>query len=438
MKRLNFLLLFLVLSLLLSACYSEVGQPDTTASPSTSASGEESSGESTAPSSEEPQEERPEIPVAHSYSPDNQKAVSSMGGSAFPVAGGFYKGSSPITYFDIEHEAKVVMCNLAGCSHNTDACPAYIRNLKQLLATEEAIYAFCQDYTSVWLVKLNLQTYEKTTEFSVEGKDDVYYYINTAFYSTGHIFVRLNRTDENSSGYCTYLYDTESGETELFFQDTKLQYLHMIGSYGNTVLLYYGEYDEAPMTLDEYVELHPEQSIEECMDEYVNVYTINFSKEHHTGGRYFYDLEAKTYTEAYPALQGDSQEIPYTNYSSDGEMFGEYVLYKLGNAVMRYSLKTGERELLVDAPNIINGNLNDDKLEYLKVIDGTISDGTIEVHIYDIASGEDYVIETHRSQEPYFSLYTETADAFIGYRDGQAWILKEDYYNGRFENAHKY
>lgn len=437
MKRMNLLLLFLVLSLLLSACYSEVAQPTATVSTSTSAPNEESTGESTAPSSEEPQVERLQIPVAHSYSPDNQKAVGSTG-SAFPVSGGFYKGSSPITYFDIEHEAKIVMCNLAGCSHNTDDCPAYIRNLQGLLATDDAIFAICDNHDSAWLVKLDLKTYEKTTEFSVEAKDDFYYYFSEAFYSTGHIFFRLCRNGEDSYEYSTYLYDTESGETELFFQDTDLQYLQVIGSYGNTVLLYYGEYDEAPITLDEYVELHPEQSIEECMDEYGDVYLMDFYDEHHTGGTYFYDLETKAYTEAYPLLCGDSEELPRLYFSSNGTFFGEYILYQLGDAVMRYSLATGERELLVDAPNIINGNLNDDKLEYLKVIDGTISDGTIEVHVYDIASGEDYVINTHTSQETYFSLYKETADAFIWYRDGEAWILKEDYYNGLFENAHKY
>lgn len=426
MKRMNLLLLFLVLSLLLSACYSEVGQPGATAS----------ADESTAPSSDDSQGERPVIPVAHSYSPDNQKAVSSTG-SAFPVAGGFYKGSSPITYFDIEHEAKIVMCNLAGCSHNTDDCPAYIRNLKGLLATDDAIYGICDNTYDVWLVKLDLRTYEKTTEFSVEGKDDVYYFLNTAFYSTGHIFVRLNRTDGNSSGYCTYLYDTESGKTELFFQDNELQSLSVNGSYGNTVLLYYSEYDEAPMKYDEYRAQHPDMEEMESYDEY-EAYLSDFDEEHRTGGRYFYDLETKTYTDAYPLLCGDSEELPRLYFSTNSIFFGEYILYQLGDAVMRYSMVTGERELLVDAPNIFTGNLNDDKLEYLKVIDGTISDGTIEVHIYDIASGEDYVIETHRSQEPYFSLYTETADAFIGYRDGEAWILKEDYYNGRFENAHKY
>lgn len=426
--------LFCVLSLLLSACYSEVGQLTTTDAPSSSDSEEIGSEDSTEPPPDEPQNETPQITVSHSYSPDNQDAVSSMGGGAFPVAGGYYKASSPITYFDIEHETKIVICNRAGCSHNTDDCPAYIRNLTRLLATDEAIYAFCSNHSDVWLVKLDLKTYEKTTEFSAEGKDDVYYYINTAFYSTGHIFARLHRTDANSYGYCTYLYDTESGETELFFQDTDLQSLDVIGSYDSTLLLYYGEYDEAPMKLEEYAELYPDQPIEECSEEY-EAYLMDFNKEHHTGGWYFYDLETKTYTDAYPALQGDSQEIPYTNYSSNGQMFGEYVLYKLGDAVMRYSLKTGERELLVEEEGIINGNLLDDKLIYLTLVD------ELKVHVYDIQTGTDVLVDNAGNDVMSFGIYCETEDAFIGYDSyndrGESWILKEDFYNARYENAHR-
>lgn len=435
MKRLNLLLLFLVLSLLLSACYSEVGQPTTSASPSASASGEES----TAPSSEEPQDERPQITVAHSFSYDNQNAAFAGLGDVFPVADGFYKASAPITYFDIEHESKIVMCNRAGCSHNTDDCPAYIPYLQMLLVTENAVYGFCSSDISenTWLVKLDLETYEKSTEFTLERKDDLIYSLNSAFYSTGHIFFFVYCYSENSDYKNTYLYDTQSGETKLFFEGNDLQSVNVYGSYSNTVLLYYGEYDEAPMTREEYVELHSDQTMEEASEEYTDVYLIDFYNEHHTGNWYFYDLEAKTSTEALPALCGDSEELPRLNFSSNGTCFGEYVLYRLGDAVMRYSLKTGKRELLVDAPGIINGNLVDDKLEYLKVIDGTISDGTIETHVYDIASGEDYVIETHKSRETHFSIYTETADAFIGYYDGLRWILKEDYYNGRFENVHK-
>lgn len=421
--------LLCILSLLLCACYSSVDSPIV-------ASADMSNDSSDA----EPQNDKfgdtPQIVVNHTCSSDNLTAAAYSIGSVFPVAGGYYKASNPITYFDIEHEARIVMCNLAGCSHNTDDCPAYMPGLRYLLATEEAVYAFCESSGSISLVKLNLHTYEKTTQWLMANNENQFYGIRTGRYSSGRIYFDYDEITTSESRTYTNVYNTETGETSLLFAGTELASFDVKGAYGNTVLTAWSEYDEAPMQIEEYLSQHPDMDEMECVEEYYDVYLTEFSKEHHTGGLRFYDSETMQYTDAYPALRGDSEETPYIYLSSDSCCFGEYLLYKLGDAVMRYSLKTGERELLVEEPGIINGHLLDGKLIYLTHVN------ILQVHVYDLQNGTDTIVDNAGNTETMtFGIYMETEDAFIGFDDyvnhDQGWILKEDFYNGRYENAHK-
>lgn len=426
----SFVALLCVLSLLLCACYSSVDSP-------AAASADMSNDSSTTEPQKDESGDTPQIVVNHTYSSDNLTAAAYRLGGVFPVAGGYYKASNPITYFDIAHEARIVMCNQAGCSHNTDDCPAYMPGLRYLLATEEAVYALCESSGSISLVKLDLHTYVKTTEWFIANNENRFYSIGTGCYSSGHIYFDYDEITTSESRTYTNVYNTETGETSLLFAETELASFDVKGAYGNTVLTVWSEYDEAPMQIEEYLSQHPDMDQMECAEEYYNVYLTEFGKEHHTGGLRFYDAETMQYTDAYPALQGDSEETPNINLSSDSCCFGEYLLYKLGDAVMRYSLKTGERELLVEEPSIINGHLLDGKLIYL-----TYVNNILQIHVYDLQNGTDTIIDNAGNTETMtFGIYTETEDAFIGFDDyvnhDQGWILKEDFYNGRYENAHK-
>lgn len=425
-----FLALLCILSLL-SACYSSVDSTDTTSAVLTSDSF--STG-----TQDDAGNDMSNIVVNRTYSPDNLSSASYMNCGVFPVAGGYYKASNPITYFDIEYETKIVMCNLAGCSHNTDNCPAYMPGLRYLLATEDATYAFCESGSTVSLIKLDLHTYEKTTEWFMADKEKEFYSISGhSFYSSGHIFFDYDEISPEETKTYTNVYNTETGETSLLFAETERKFFNVKGAYGNTVLTLWGEYDEAPMGIEEYLSQHPDMDRVECSEEYYDVYLKDFSEEHYSGGIRFYDLETMEYTDAYPLLKGDSQETPNIYLSSDSCCFGEYLLYKLGDAVMRYSLKTGEREFLVEEEGITNGRLLDGKLIYLTYVD------ELKVHVYDIQTGTDILVDNAGNTEVMsFGIYKETEDAFIGYDSysgrGESWILKEDFYNARYENAHKY
>lgn len=432
MKRncIPFLALLCALCIMLSSCYSSVQE--------TTSSSDASTGVTTSKvpvSSEEP---GVQIVANHTFSPDNlHGALSGIGGS-FPVAGGFYKASSPITYYDIEHEAKIIMCNLAGCSHNTEDCPAFMPGITNLLATEDAVYTFCDSGGTVSLRKLNLNNYEKTTEWLQETKETRYYAVNDCFYSSGYIYFKYSEMTPKEAKTYTNIYNTETGEMSLLFADTKLTSFTVEGAYGNTVLTVWGEYDEAAMSWEEYRALHLDEDETTCINEYYDVYLTNFFQEHYTGGLRFYDLETMTYADAYPLLKGDSQETLNIYLSSDSICFGEYLLYTLGDAVMRYSLKTGERELLVEEEGIVNGSLLDGKLIYL-----TYVDSILKIHVYDIQTGSNLLVDNAGDTDAMvFGVYKETEDAFIGYDVyngyGQSWILKEDFYNARYENAHKY
>lgn len=439
LKKASVLIVLCILAMILCSCYSAL--PETTQE-STSAP-ESTTSESTADINADVEISFPVAEAAHTFSGDNLWAAYAIDRGIFPVEDGYYRANSQIRYYDIASQTDFVMCNRAGCSHITEDCPAYIPYVSQLLASEKGVYVFTSHDGSLSLVKLDIQTYEKSTEFTMTARDGISYGMNNSFYSSGKIFFRFTKMDSEGTSESTWVYDEETGETSLLFANTELEFFTVDGAYDSTVLVYRSQYDEAVLEWEEYLELHSivideatNEYLDELTDEYHN-YIYEFREEHCTTGLYFYDMEEMTYTDAYPLLRGDSQEIPNTNYSSNSACFGEYVLYKLGNAVMRYSMATGERELLVEEEGITNGNLLDGKLIYL-----TRRDENLEVWVYDIASGEKFSVDNAGNNLCMsFGIYGETKDAFFGYDSyggsGESWILKEDFYNARYENAHK-
>lgn len=415
--------LVLLCSLLLSGCYSSI--PDTPVQPPTTPDTSSSTDASVA---EKTNSADSQITSTHSFSPDNLPGALT-GLSVFPAENGFYFADSVVKYYDISQKAALILCNRAGCTHTDSDCPARIPHVTQLLAQEGVIYAFSESEGSISLVRLVPQTGEKTTVYALDATvGEIDYCLTNSFYADGHIYFLVTTTRTEEMTTAIYVYDTMTENTVTLVSCSELESASVEGAFNNHVIVLWSALKQAPLEMESYFLEHPQAS----EDDYY-AYLNEFKEENLCSELREYDLKTLTYTDdILNALRGKSQEEPYLLFSSNGSFYGEYILYTLGDEIVRYSLKTGEREVLVKENNAVNGMLFDGKLIYL-VMD---TEG-LKVCVFEPETGNTFTLNNAGNlQYMIFGIYRETKDAFIGYyNDRNAWILKEDFYNERYENA---
>lgn len=369
----------------------------------------------------------PDPAFAGRCSPDNQKGTLNYI-SVYPSSDG--KGFFiPWTgkFYDISQGSTVRMCALPGCEHNDKDCPGRMEHLESFMEAKNVWYAFCQDDCSVWLLEIFPDTGERNTLCRWDGKvGESTYGVNSCFYAGGHIFVTLTYTEKLSTTLFQSI-DLKTAELTTIEQSSALGMGELLGGYDNCALLYWVGLSEELPSFEAYLENHPDGTE---MDYYG--YLHKLEKEGKSTQIRQYDLTTMEYTDLYSKLQnGRNAPIAYM-FSTNAACFGEYFLYRIENTILRYSMKTGKVEELITKENINNGGLYDGKLLYL-VNDRT----TLEVRILDLSTGEDLLVEKKSADDAMtFSIHKETGGAFIGLYDGKAaWILKEDFYAGRFDRA---
>ena len=137
-------------------------------------------------------------------------------------------------------------------------------------------------------------------------------------------------------------------------------------------------------------------------------------------------------TDFCPVLQNGTDLTPNLHLSSNGCAYGEYILYALGEDVCRYNMRTDTFEVLVHAPNAMNGMMLD---SYLLLILSE-ADG-LTFRIYDLDTGEQWDLENEGDRTCMaFSIHEQTKTAFFGlYNDKAAMISKADFFAEAYENV---
>lgn len=420
MKKLLLSILAVILACcLLSGCYS-------TTAPSQGQATEPEQLSSMGTDVTEPSKKR--ITANHVFSADNLRGAL-PGLSVFPAEAGFYYSNSA-KFYDIAQQTSIFLCSRPGCTHGDDSCPAALRGMEQILACDGVVYAFCfdNDLQELTLVEVVPQTGERTTVFTLTPEQPgIAYGLNYSLYAYGRIYFKVMHQTKTDISYTFYFYELSTRKTNVLVECSELEYFELLGAGEEYAYFSCSALKQAPMSFEEYLRSH----IEASEDEYAG-YLDSFYYSNSTSSYRKIKLDTMESSDFADELRGDSTFSPNLNYSSAGSCFGQYLLYKLGDQVLRYDMNTGERESLVEAEHICNGFLMDGRLIYL--VNG---EDSLTIHAYDPQTGEDVTIDNAgNSGYMTFSIHNETKNAFIGLYDGRnAWIYKEDFYNGNYDKA---
>ena len=417
MKKHSLPALLLCLSLLLGGCYAAPHAKETSTSTQVTK----------APLSSTERDAPKSVPqVKGVYYADNLRGASTRIVAAFPMEDGAY--TNGFYYFDVAQQTTVFPCSLPGCKHADASCPARVENMSMVLAHGDSIYAFCDESNRVSLVRYVPQAGTQTVLFSLEPSNpEKVIYVSGSLYSTEKIFINAVRMTEITTSESLYYYDLATGELVLFFAGDELTNVEIECAYGDRAIVSWSQYTEAPLELEEYLQEHPDANEDEYYD-----YTNEFAKTHVLSELRCYDLNTLEYTDFYPVLQNGTDKRANINLSSDGCGYGEYILYALGEDVCRYNMRTDTFEVLVHAPNAVNGMMVD---AYLLLILSE-ADG-LTFRIYDLDTGEQWDLENEGDRTCMaFSIHDQTKTAFFGLYNGKgAMISKADYFAEAYENV---
>ena len=421
MKKHSLLALLLCLSLLLGGCYAA---PRPQAS-STSAQSTEAMPPTTA---SEPETTQKPPAVKGVYYADNLYSESTaFSTSVFPLEDGAYTGN--LYYYDVAQQTSVFPCSLPGCRHSDGNCPARIENMKQVLAHGDSIYVFCGNLgQEISLVRYIPQTGERSVLFSREPRGQgCSIDVSWSLYSSEKIFFSVTEMTDDATLYSLHYYDLVTDKLTTIFQGDALSYAEIRCAYGDRAIVSWSQYTEAPLELEEYLQEHPDANEDAYFD-----YTDEFAKTHILSELRCYDLNTLEYTDFYSVLQNGTDKRANINLSSDGCGYGEYVLYKLGDDICRYSMRTDTFEVLLHEPDAINAFLID---EYLYFIVET--DGNVGFRLYDPDTGELWELENNGEKYTvFYNGFRQTKTAIFGMYDGKkAMISKADFFAEAYENV---
>ena len=417
MKKHGLLALLLCLSLLLSGCYAAQHTKENSTSTQVTKA---------LTSSTEAEVTKSVPQVKGVYYADNLRGASVRLSSVFPMEDGAY--TDGFYYYDVAQQATVFPCSLPGCKHADASCPARVENMSAVLAHGDSIYAVCNESYSASLVRYVPQAGERTVLFSLEPQsaEDVIY-IGGSFYSTEKIFFNVTEMTEEATLYSLHYYDLVTDKLTTIFQGDALSYAEFECAYGDRAIVSWSQYKEAPLEFEEYQLEHPDAD----EDDYYK-YLKEFSEINQVSELRCYDLNTLEYTDFCPVLQNGTDLTPNLYLSSNGCAYGEYILYALGEDVCRYNMRTDTFEVLVHAPNAMNGMMLD---SYLLLILSE-ADG-LTFRIYDLDTGEQWDLENEGDRTCMaFSIHEQTKTAFFGlYNDKAAMISKADFFAEAYENV---
>lgn len=419
MKKYTFWSLFLALLLLCSGCYAEVPQAENN-DPHAVDHPEVVSGQLPAPWLAE-----------HSFTQDNATACSTVGIYPSSNGKGYYFGSKA-RYYDIAQQTAMSICAKPGCEHNNESCPSSVGALS-MIESDGMLYDFCEVGGSLELLKVDSRTGERKSLYHWDAESEDYY-LNAAFYSSGHIYVTLLSYKEEG-GALLQAIDLASEKLVTLAQCTDRSYGRFLGAYDRHALIDWTTLSEAPLTMEEYLAQKPNQT----EDDYFNSYLDDFHNRHSRREVRLYDVEDGSFTDLTELLQLGRESIPNMYLASDfsSGCHGPHLIYLLDQTICLYDFTTNQARTLFEEPNLCMAQLADGRLIYLT----RPQDGQLHLYAYHLETGEAAEIYNDGNQEVMaFSIDGETAETFVGIycKDGNfrnGWIYKDDFYAGCYENV---
>ena len=311
---------------------------------------------------------------------------------------GFYiPGSRILSYYDLESRRLTPLCAQSGCMHVDETCGAWLgEDVRGFLTYDGDWYVLSSENSGAVICQIDPQTREKRVlcAFTPREESEFYYY-QSGYAAHGYAYLWLSHNWMENGTYQSernlVRVDLSDGSAETLPLDGETIFAGASGDYGS------------------YLQEEMERAEAEGTAQ-LRVYTFDLSD---------YRVVA----------EGDvwiSSTQMLTRY-------GDYSLYAVGDTLHIYDLTTGESRA-IQAPG---------KLTNFLIVDGTaiylVRDPELKVYAIALEGGESYLLEDRTGQSSVaFSISGECADAFYGiYGDGEpvvrGWLLKEDYYAGRYD-----
>lgn len=425
MKR---ILILLLIALLLCGCTPQV--PDYTLA--TASSEETEQVNSMVPLETRPPREYATYPVEH---------------PAPNVCGNMYFStrSKIVQYYDMELRRQVVPCSQPNCTHNSDACTAYLGGSGSAFyqVVDDVAYALMEDNgeegKKIHFIAKNVITGELRVlwDLTPEKENTTVDYLD--FIIDGDTaFIQFRQYDMEEAGtdgafhweytniiWYTYEMDLVTGQRTVLLSDEVPDYPHTV-LMGDSLALRATTEDylliidfEPPaedlLTSDEFYEKYPDGDFSAYVFEHFQDYAY-ISVNRKTGER--------------KRICGNDQDARI----SDSCVYRDQKMSFVDDGwVCIYDGRTGEVTRCFEQENIGFQNLLDGRIIYNIWVDE--EGGLSEFYWYDLTTGEKQQFQKGISPM-IFSITGETEDCFIGqYKGIEKRITKQDFYNENYDAA---
>lgn len=331
-----------------------------------------------------------------------------------------YFVDSKISLVDIENNTlgKVTLCAQTGCTHSDETCNAFLSSgLQECILYHDVWYFTDYDRGSASFKSLDQKTGERKTYLEFNSSQDCSYTLSLAGCTGGNAYVYYME-DTFDSNYrqlrknSILKIDLNTGEDKeiLCWSPDKFDSWIYLGGYENQILLGHSYLSEI-IPIEEWKGTQEDyqnylSSLESCLE--------------------FIILNTESLSQTGIAGNDDTDLIAPSEPSIS---FGQYFILPFGDNVRRYDITTGKYTDILKHSDIINYFIYDAKVFYL------VRNDYLELWCADLDGSNERQLENPDDYMT-FGIDRESGDMFFGYTDhGECLIKKQDFYDGRYEQA---
>lgn len=352
--------------------------------------------------------------------------ASSMG--LYPAAGrdGFYLPRGTINYYDIDSQTRVKCCSIAGCTHVGSICPANQAGLLAFLECGEYWYIFRKvNSTDIQLSRIVPSTGEQKELFTWEAGEECWLTLNNCIYAYDRIYSTMTITHEDTTIVAIDCYDISQECLINLVRSSDTAEYALVGASNGYVVLMCSEITGNPLNYNAFAKDNSNVTEDDYWD-----YLANFYREHSVVELRALDIHTKDIL----LIDGNSEHPPYL-FTDPNSCYDNLLIYGAGDEVILCDMNTLSTTTIVTDPGVNNAYLFDNKLFY-----HTAKENVQLLRCMDLDNGMIVDLEQIEHGEAVtFSIHMETDSTFIGiYQGKHYWIMKNDFYAGRFASAVKY
>lgn len=430
MKKLGiFLSLLLVVSVLLSGCYSAIPEQTMPTEPEQTTTSEMTQTSVPSESTEETEIEK-ELKTFVTYPAPHVYSQSAAPLRLLPIENdGFIciKRTSTVVKFLQSDGTQMILCGIGGCTHKDSTCPAYFKNISRLsicngkwvVATDE--WAKLGGSVELFYVDPASGERQKLCEWTADNEKFIS--VNKLLCSSNAAYLVLSYMNAMDDGTMQSLIRVSlpDGVQRVLFTAQDSNSINFLGIVDRGLVVEKREVTEVPMDMTDYFAEHP------GADE--NAY----------GDYYRRTLEENTKNRLQLLATEDGSVIETIADSANGYLsagedmcWEQNIVYQVGNELICYDTENQTHRVVAEG-NSTNYMIFDGRVWQF------IPDGDeCRFILTDIFTGESFELN---QKSLYVTPRVETDDAFLGLTpdyNGTVLISKQDFYNEVYDNMVKF